>query len=107
MKKLLFVALLAVAAGFLWNKLSTGGGDDALADLRHRLDAAESSFQQAGRAAGMSGVDTTSDAGAALAEVADVERELRELDRSTSSAEEKRTIEGLLARAAELKRRMG
>jgi hypothetical protein len=106
MKKLLILAVIVAGAAFFWNK-SQQGGNGTLDELQHRLDAAEQSFQQAGRAAGVSGVDTTSDAGSALRDVEQVERELRDLSRTTPSADEKGQIEKLLARAVDLKRRMG
>lgn len=107
MKKLVILLLVVVAAVVIWKKVSHGGGDDALADLQHRLDVAEKTFRQAGRAAGMAGVDTTADAGGALQEVTKVERELRELSRGTHSEQDKRRIAQLLDRAAEIRRRMG
>lgn len=107
MKKILILSLIIFAAGVAWKKVPRSDGDDALADLSRRLEVAERSFQQAGRAAGMAGVDTTADAAGALREVAQVERELRELKSRAGSAEEKRRIESLLDRAGDLRRRMG
>ena len=107
MKKLVILALIAAAAVVAWNKISHSRGDGALDDLQHRLDVAEKAFQQAGRAAGVSGVDTSADASSALRDVEQVERELRVLSGTTQSAEARRQIEELLARAADLKRRMG
>ena len=105
MKKLLILGLLVAAAVLVWNKTQHGGGP--LDELRQRLDAAEQSFQQAGRAAGVSGVDTTSGADSALQEVEQVERELRHLERNATSGADRQEIESLLARATDLKRRMG
>jgi len=105
MKKLLILGLVIAAGVFLWNKNQHGSGP--LDDLRQRLDAAEQSFQQAGRAAGVSGVDTTSGADSALQQVEQVEQELRKLERDATSGTEKQEIESLLARATDLKRRMG
>ena len=104
MKKLLILGLVMAAAVFLWNRNQHGSGP--LDDLRQRLDAAEQSFQQAGRAAGVSGVDTTSSADSALHEVEQVVRELRKLE-DGASGPEKQEIDSLLARATDLKRRMG
>jgi hypothetical protein len=105
MKKLLILGLAVAAAVFLWNRSPQGSGP--LDDLRQRLDAAEQSFQQAGRAAGMSGVDTSAGAESAVQEVEQVERALRKLEHDATSEREKQEIESLLARAADLKRRMG
>jgi hypothetical protein len=107
MKKLLILALAIVAGVVIWNKVAHRDGDDALTELQHRLEMAEQTFQQAGRAAGATGMDTSADASAAVEEVARVERELRDLDRAAPSADERRRIQDLLARAADLRRRMG
>jgi hypothetical protein len=105
MKKLALLALIVAAGWFVWNQTQKSG-TGPLDDLRQRLDAAEQSFQQAGRAASVSGVDTTSGADAALHDVEQVERELHALQRDASSGE-KEEITRLLARASDLKRRMG
>lgn len=106
MKKVLILAILVAAAALAWNHFGQRG-NDALTDLEHRLEAAERAFQQAGRAAGLAGVDTTSEAAQARQEVARVESALRDLGRRTTSAQGKRRIDQLLERAADLKRRMG
>jgi hypothetical protein len=77
-----------------------------LDDLRQRLDAAEQSFQQAGRATGATGMDTTASADSAVQEVQQVEQALHKLEGEATAAE-KQEIESLLARASDLKRRMG
>jgi len=104
MKKLLILVLVVGAALFFWNKSQHASGP--LDDLRHRLDAAEQSFQQAGRAAGATGVDTTASADSAMQEVEQVQRELHALETSASGAQ-KQEIESLLARADDLRHRMG
>jgi hypothetical protein len=98
-KKLLILLLIAGAAFFFWNR-SQQGGDGPLADLQHRLDAAEQRYQQAGRAAGASGVDTSADAASALREVEQVERELQALEPSAQRDQ-------LQTRARDLKQKMG
>ena len=105
MKKLLILGLVVIAAMVFWNKSHRTEGP--LDDLRQRLDAAEQSFQQAGRAAGATGVDTTAGADSAVQEVQQVEQALRKLEEEAGSAQEKQEIETLLARALDLKRRMG
>lgn len=107
MKKLLILGLVVAAAIFFWNKSQHGGGSGSLDDLRQRLDAAETSFQQAGRAAGVSGVDTSASAESAVQEVERVERALHDLEHDATSESEKQEIASLLARAEDLKRRMG
>ena len=105
MKKLLILALVVAAAVVFWNRSQQDGGP--LDDLRQRLDAAEQSFQQAGRAAGVSGTDTTASAESAVHEVEAVEDALHALERDATSDTEKQEIASLLARAEDLKRRMG
>lgn len=105
MKKLLILVLVAVAGYFVWKGVGPGT-NDAISELQHRLDAAERSYQQAGRTAGLAGVDTTADASAALREIARVESALRDLSR-TASPDDKRRIEVLLARVGDVKRRIG
>ncbi|HEX5043624.1 MAG TPA: hypothetical protein VFV75_12000 [Candidatus Polarisedimenticolaceae bacterium] len=107
MKKVLILGLVVAAAIFLWNRNQQDAGDGSLADLRQRLDAAEASFQQAGRAAGVPGVDTSAGAESAVQEVEQVERALRKLEQDATSATEKQEIARLLARASDLKHRMG
>jgi len=107
MKKLLILGFVIAVAVVLWQRNHHGGDTGALDGLRLRLDAAEASFQQAGRAAGMSGVDTSAGAESAVQEVEQVERALHELEGKATSETEKQEIASLLARASDLKRRMG
>ena len=105
MKKLVIVVLVAVAGYLVWRNVGQGR-DDAISELQHRLEAAEGSYQHAGRAAGLAGVDTTADAAAALREISKVESALREMSRS-ASAEDRPRVERLLERVAEIRRRIG
>jgi hypothetical protein len=108
MRKLVILALVIAAAVVGWKFYGGGAtGDDALADLEHRLQAAERAYQSAGRSAGMSGMDTTADAEAALAEVDRVEKALRDMSRNTTSAEVKNRIHRLLDQVATVKRKIG
>lgn len=107
MKKLLILGFVIAVAVVMWQRNQHGGDTGTLEDLRQRLDAAEASFQQAGRAAGMSGADTSAGAASAVQEVEQVEHALRELERETTSETEKREIASLLVRVEDLKRRMG
>lgn len=107
MKKLLLLCLVIAAAIVVWKFGGRASGDDPLSDLQHRLEAAEKSYQQAGRAAGLAGVDNTADAGAAHVEVERVVMALRELSRKASSNEVRLRIDRLLHQAEALKRKMG
>lgn len=98
MKKLVILALVLAAGVVIWRMRAPASHDD-VSELAARLDAAERSYQAAGRAAGLSGVDTTADAASALAEVQTIERELKDRAR-TASPEKKARIDELLARVA-------
>lgn len=86
----LFLGVLAIGANILMKggfplKQSLSEDQQQLDRLRSELRAAQAEFRQAGRAAGLSGVDTTAQGGAALAQVERIEQELRELRGSLSS----------------------
>jgi hypothetical protein len=89
MKKLigliLFVAVIAVGANILSKgglpfKKSLDDEQGQLDRLRSDLRAAENEYRQAGRASGLTGMDTTAQAGPALAKVERIEKELVELE---------------------------
>lgn len=107
MKKLLILGFVVVVAVVLWQRNHSGRDTGTLDDLRQRLDAAEASFQQAGRAASVSGADTSAGAESAVQEVEQVERALHELEGKATSESVKREIANLLVRAEDLKRKMG
>ena len=118
MKKLLTLALVAAAVLLVYNFATRGkftlapsqalsADDRTLEDLEARLDGAARTYDQAGRSAGLSGMDTTSDAGAALGEVGAIEKDLRELKKTASSDASKRKIDDLLKEARILKGQMG
>jgi len=104
MKKLFLLALV-LAAGFAVWKLRGAGSHDDVSELQAQLDAAERTYQSAGRAAGLAGIDTTADAASALAEVERIERELKERSR-TASGDAKVRIDKLLARVATVKSKL-
>ena len=94
MKKLLgvvlFLGIVAIGANILMKggfpfKQSLSEDQQQLDRLRSELRAAEAEYRQAGRAAGLSGVDTTAQGGGALAKVERIERDLRELKGTLSS----------------------
>jgi hypothetical protein len=107
MKKILFLGVLALAAFVLWKHQGHQAGNDQISDLEHRLQAAESTYKSAGRSAGLSGMDTTGDAGMAISEVQQVEKELRDLSRTATRQEDKDRIRRLLDQAADIRHRMG
>ena len=94
MKKVLFMVVLLVIVGVGASYLSTGGlpfmqpqseEEQELAALRSDLRAARQEYQQAGRAAGMSGLDTTAEAETALREIDRIAEELKDLEEKLSS----------------------
>jgi len=104
MKKLVLLALVLAAGVAFWKSRGPGSQDD-LSEFQARLDAAERSYQSAGRAAGLSGMDTSAEAASAAAEVEQVERELRERAR-TASPDVKVRIDQLLARASAIESKL-
>ena len=116
MKKLLatvvFLAVVAVGA----NYLIKGGlpfmqqmseEDQEVAALRSDLRAAQQEFRQAGRAAGLSGMDTTAEAEAAIREVERIERELRQLERRLTTDTAKRSARQLADEITDFKQEVG
>ncbi len=89
MRTLIVVVVLALVALVAYNYVTTGkiaiiprslsADQKAVERLEKRFEAARSQFNQAGRAAGISGADTTADAEAARREVERVDAELREM----------------------------
>ena len=118
MKKLFVLAFL-VAAGLLVYNFATRGKltlvpsgalsaeDQALESFDGRLQVAAKMYSQAGRTTGLSGADMTADAEAAREELADIERGLKELKKTTTSKEAKQKIGQLLDKADDLKGQMG
>ena len=90
MKKLVLAAVLIVAALVAYNYVTTGAialipgatmseQEREIDNLVDRLRAATVQFAQAGRAAGMSGLDTTADAEGARQQIMAIERKAREM----------------------------
>jgi chromosome segregation ATPase len=89
MKGLVLVVLLVAAALLAYNYVHTGKltlipsslskAEQQLQRLDQRLDSARRQYEAAGRAAGISGVDTSADAEAARREVERVEADLKAL----------------------------
>jgi len=90
MKGLLLVVAIAVAALLVYNYVHTGKltlvpsslstTEEQLQHLERRLTNAHREFQAAGRAAGLTGVDTSADAEAARREVERIEADLKRLE---------------------------
>ena len=101
MKKFAFVVFLAVVAvvGYQYSQtgslpfLSSGPAsveERQLEDLFDRFATARSQFKQAGRSAGMTGLDTTAGADAAISEVKRIKTALDRLTSKLSSDEARR-----------------
>ena len=116
-KRFVLALVLAAAAVFAYNYITTGklalipsktmsDQEKELTDLEARLKAAVRQYTQAGRAAGMSGVDTTADAEAARVEIQEIQKRLDELGRK-SSAEMKEKLAKVKAELEEAKQGMG
>jgi peptidoglycan hydrolase CwlO-like protein len=92
MKKLLLLAVAVVAVWLGINYARTGRlalfpsaaqpGEQRIHDLEQELAAIESQIQSAGRAAGMTGMDTTSDVAALTAKKAEIEKQIAEAKKS-------------------------
>ena len=104
MKKLVLLSLVLAAGIAVWKSRGPGSHDD-LSELQARLDAAERSYQSAGRAAGLSGMDTTAEAASSLAEVERIEHELKARP-STATPETRVRIDKLLARVSTVKSKL-
>ena len=108
MKNLITIAVVVVVALVAFNFFQTGEfkllpgssmseEEQELNRLKGEFRSAAQTYRQAGRAAGVSGLDTTSDALAALTTVDGVERDLKQLRQRTKDAEVKSKIDELLA----------
>jgi hypothetical protein len=116
MKKIVLILVFAVAGLLAFNYVRTGevtlipaGSATAegrqLDDLADRFEAARKQYGQAGRTAGLSGMDTTSDADAALRTVHDVEKALGQLKaKLQSDSADGRKAEKLAAAIGEFTR---
>ena len=118
MRKLIGIAVVVVVGLVAYNYFQTGtfsilpGGsmsqeEHELNRLKGEFRRAAQEYRQAGRAAGVSGLDTTSDAEAALATVDDVERDLKALRKRTKDTEVQGKIDDLLAEIKRYKDTVG
>jgi hypothetical protein len=114
MKSLVTLAVVVVIGLVAFNYFQTGefsvipGGsmsDDAreVNRLRGEFRRAAQEYRQAGRSAGLSGLDTTGDVGVALNAMEGIERDLKKLRAQTEETEVRGQIDELLAEIAEYK----
>jgi hypothetical protein len=107
-RNLITIVVVVVVALVAFNYFQTGkfsimpgGGmsqeEKDLNRLKGEFRRAAQAYRQAGRSAGVSGLDTTSDAAAALQTVDGVERDVKQLRKRTSDPEVKAKIDALLA----------
>jgi hypothetical protein len=107
-KNLIAIVVVVVVALVAFNYFQTGefslmpgGGvspeEKELNRLKGEFRQAAQAFRQAGRAAGMSGLDTTSDIERALQTVDGVERDAKALRKRTTDPEVKAKIDDFLA----------
>ena len=108
MKNIITIVVVVVVALVAFNYFQTGefslmpgGGmsdeEKELNRLKGEFRRATQAYRQAGRSAGVSGMDTTSDAAAALQTVDGVERDIKALRKRTKDPEVKAKIDDVLA----------
>jgi len=108
MKNIIALAVVVIVGLVAFNYLQTGefsflpgGGmseeEQELNRLKGEFRRAAQSYRQAGRAAGVSGLDTTADLQAALRTVEGVERDLKGLRKRTADPEVTAKIDEMLA----------
>ncbi len=106
MKKLAFVIVVAIIGLVAFNYATTGEltltpsfskseEERAVQDLQQDFAAAQKRYAQAYRAAGLSGIDTTADAEAAINDVKRIKRELKSLRKTLSEERAKRKADEL------------
>lgn len=114
MKKLLVFILVVVGAVLAFNYFSTGEltllpgtsmseEDQDLNRLKGALRAAAQEYRQAGRQAALSGLDTTHAAGAALAAVNGIERDLKALRKKSDAPAFREQVDELLGEVKRFK----
>lgn len=108
MKNIITIAVVVIVALVAFNYFQTGefsilpgGGmseeEKELNRLKGEFRRAAQEYRQAGRSAGVSGLDTTSDLNAALKSLEGIERDLKALRKRTKDAEVQGKIDDLLA----------
>ena len=112
-KKILALAVLVVGGLFTYNYVTTGEltlvpsftlseTQQELRSLERRMDRAVKELSQAGRSAGLAGIDTTHQAEVALIDLKQIEKELKVLARKVDSEKDRERIDEHLARIARL-----
>jgi len=107
-KNLITIVVVVVLALVAFNYFQTGEfkllpgssmspEEQELNRLKGEFRRAAQAYRQAGRAAGVSGIDSTSDAVAALETVDGVERDVKQLRKRTDDSEVKAKADELLA----------
>jgi len=115
MKNLITIAVVVVVALVAFNYFQTGefkllpgsvGSDESREVNRLRGDfrRAAQEYRQAGRSSGLSGLDASSDAEAALAAVDGVERDLKKMRKQVADPKVQKEIDTLLEEIAKYKR---
>lgn len=115
MKNIVAIAVVVVVGLVAFNYFQTGefsflpgGGlseeERELNRLKGEFRRAAQSYRQAGRAAGVSGLDTTADLQAALQNVDGIERDLEGLRKRASDPEVRSKIDELLAEVRKYKK---
>jgi hypothetical protein len=108
MKNIITLVVVVVVALVAFNYFSTGefkllpgssmsAEEQELNSLKGEFRRATQAYRQAGRSAGISGMDTTADAEAALQTVDSVEKEVKALRKRTDDPEARDKIDALLA----------
>ena len=112
MKKIIVLVVMAVAVAFAYQQfLETDFSSANLSpeqkivrNLDRRIDQAGQQIGQAGRTAGLSGLDSTSEVESALAALERIESEIRTLKQQTDSEEIRRECERLQGKVAAARR---
>jgi len=118
MQKIILIVVVVVLGLLAYNYFTTGelslsppGGADGdggeLNRLRGEFRAAAREFRQAGRSAGLSGLDTTDAAAAALARIDRVEKAIEKLVKETDDDDVRVEAEKLLAEVRKFKTDIG
>lgn len=117
MKNLITIAVVVAIALVAFNYFQTGeftlvpgGGmsDEAREVNRLRGDfrQAAQQYRQAGRSAGLSGLESTEDADAALTAIDGIERDLKKMRKQVEDAKVQKEIDDLLEEIADYKRKV-
>jgi hypothetical protein len=112
-KKILALAFLLVGGLFTYNYVTTGEltlvppftlseAQQELRSLERRMDRAVNDLSQAGRTAGLAGVDTTQQAEVALIDLQQIGKELESLREKLDSERDRERVDEHRARIARL-----